>query len=190
MYCLWRCCLDAPRKNNSAADSLYNSWGVRQGVWWVMITMKNKTAIDWCAWCYRYPLGIRPTRTTVKRRKINNENEVLNFFRLLYAIVKIAFTATIISSFSFLFRSSYMIYFIHHYHSILSREHMNPQLTCSQHQWLHSSVSRASHRYHEVTGSNPVEVLNFFFQASLRNCINCIHCDDHFFIFISFPQFI
>ena len=35
---------------------------------------------------------------------------------------------------------------------------------------------------HEVTGSNPVEVLNFF-QASLRNCINCVHCDDHFFIF-------
>ena len=35
-----------------------------------------------------------------------------------------------------------------------------------------------------------VEVLNFFFQASLRNCINCVHCDDHFFIFFSFPQFI
>ena len=32
------------------------------------------------------------------------------------------------------------------------------------------------------TGSNPVEVLNFF-QASLRNCINCVHCEDHFFIF-------
>ena len=31
----------------------------------------------------------------------------------------------------------------------------------------------------EVTGSNPVEVL---FQASLRNCINCVHCDDHVFI--------
>ena len=29
-----------------------------------------------------------------------------------------------------------------------------------------------------------------FCQASLRNCINCVHCDDHFFIFISFPQFI
>ena len=41
----------------------------------------------------------------------------------------------------------------------------------------------------EVTGSNPVQGLNFF-QASLRNCINCVHCDDHFFIFISFPQFI
>ena len=29
-------------------------------------------------------------------------------------------------------------------------------------EWLHSSVGRASHRYREVTGSNPVEVLNFF----------------------------
>ena len=29
--------------------------------------------------------------------------------------------------------------------------------------------------------SNPVEVLNFF-QASLRNCINCVYCDNHFFI--------
>ena len=32
---------------------------------------------------------------------------------------------------------------------------MNPQLTCSQRQWLHSSVGGASHRYCEVTGSNP-----------------------------------
>ena len=39
---------------------------------------------------------------------------------------------------------------------------MNPQLTYSQRQWLHSSVGRASHRYREVTGSNPVEALNFF----------------------------
>ena len=23
----------------------------------------------------------------------------------------------------------------------------------------------------------------FFLQASLRNCIHCVHCDDHFFIF-------
>ena len=69
-------------------------------------------------------------------------------------------------------------------HSFLSLENMNPQLTCSHCQWRHSSVGRASHRYREIMGSNPVEVLNFFFQASLRNCINCIHCDDHFFIFI------
>ena len=25
-----------------------------------------------------------------------------------------------------------------------------------------------------------------FFQASLCNCINCVHCDDHFFIFVIF----
>ena len=31
---------------------------------------------------------------------------------------------------------------------------------------------------------------DFFFQASLRNCINCVHCDDHLFISISFQQFI
>ena len=29
--------------------------------------------------------------------------------------------------------------------------------------------------------ANPIEVLNFF-QASLRNCINCVLCDDRFFI--------
>ena len=28
-----------------------------------------------------------------------------------------------------------------------------------------------------------IQVLHFFFQASLRNCINCVHCEDHFFIF-------
>ena len=38
-------------------------------------------------------------------------------------------------------------------------------------------------KFRTSTGSNPIEVLNFF-QASLRNCINCIHYDDHFFIFI------
>ena len=57
------------------------------------------------------------------------------------------------------------------------------------HNWPAPNVSgfiaqlvRASHRYREVTGSNPVEVLNFC-QASLRNCINCFHCDDHFYTF-------
>ena len=65
---------------------------------------------------------------------------------------------------------------------------MNPKLTCSQRQWLHISVGRASHRYREVTGSSPVEVLNFF-QASLRNCKNFDHnCEYHssFDIFLVF----
>ena len=62
------------------------------------------------------------------------------------------------------------------------------------HNWPTPNVSgfiaqlvRASHRYRDVTGSNPVEVLNFF-QASLRNCINCVHnCEDHS-PFDSFPS--
>ena len=62
-------------------------------------------------------------------------------------------------------------------------------MTCSQRQWLHSSVGRASHRYREVTGSNPVEVLNFF-QASLRNCLNCVSLRRSYLHFISCPQFI
>ena len=37
----------------------------------------------------------------------------------------------------------------------------------------------------KIQDFNPVEVLNFF-QASLLNCINCVHCDDHFFTFIKF----
>ena len=34
----------------------------------------------------------------------------------------------------------------------------------------------------EVIVANPFEVLEFF-QASLRNCINCVNCDDHFVSF-------
>ena len=74
---------------------------------------------------------------------------------------------------------TYDFFHMHHSFTYLSREHMNPKLTCSQRQWPHSSVGRASHRYREVTGSSPVEVLNFF-QASLRNCKNCDrNCEDH-----------
>ena len=89
--------------------------------------------------------------------------EVLNFFRLLYAIAKIAtITARIILHLISYPQFTYYLFHIHHSPSYFSREHMNPKLTCSQRQWLHSSVGRASHRYREVTGSSPVEVLNFF----------------------------
>ena len=59
-------------------------------------------------------------------------------------------------------------------------EHMNPQLTCSQRQWLHSSVGRASHRpvIARSRVQTPLKSWILFFQASLRNCINCVHCDE------------
>ena len=102
------------------------------------------------------------------------------FFRLLYAIAKIAIiTARIILHLISYPRFTYDLFHMHHSPSYLSREHVNPKLTCSQRQWLHSSVGRASHRYREVTGSSSIEVLNFF-QASLHNCKNCDHNgEDH-----------
>ena len=106
------------------------------------------------------------------------------FKRLLYAIVKIAITTARIILHLILYPLfAYDLFHMHHSLTYLSREHMNPQLTGSQRQWLHSLVGRASHRYREVTGSSPVEVLNFF-QASLRNCQNCDHnCEEgSFFI--------
>ena len=83
--------------------------------------------------------------------------------KLLYAIAKIAIiTARIILHLISYPQFTYDLFHMHPSPTYLSREHMNPKLACSQRQWLHSSVGRASHRYREVTGSSPVEVLNFF----------------------------
>ena len=119
-------------------------------------------------------------RTGIARSRVQAPLKSWIFFRLLYAIAKIAIiTARIILHLISYPQFTYDLFHMHHSSSYLSREHMNPKLTCSQRQWLHSSVGRASHRYREVTGSSPVEVLNFF-QASLRNCKNCDHnCEDH-----------
>ena len=67
------------------------------------------------------------------------------FFRLLYAIVKIAITtARIILHLISYPQFTYDLFHMHHSFTYLSREHMNPQLTCSQRQWLHSSVGRVA----------------------------------------------
>ena len=115
--------------------------------------------------------------------------EVLNFFRLLYAIVKIAITtARIILHLISYPQFTYDLFDMHHSLTYLSREHMNPQLTCSQCQWLHSSVGRVSHRYCEVTGSSPIEVLNFFrlLYAIVKIAITTARIILHL---ISYPQF-
>ena len=119
-------------------------------------------------------------RTGIARSRVQAPLKSWIFFRLLYAIAKIAIiTAWIILHLISYSHFTYDLFHMHHSPTYLSREHMNPKLTRSQRQWLHSSVGRASHRYREVTGSSPVEVLNFF-QASLRNCKNCDHnCEGH-----------
>ena len=54
------------------------------------------------------------------------------------------------------------------------------------HNWPAPNISgfiahliKASHRYREGTGSNPLKSWNFF-SAFLRNCVDCVHnCEDH-----------
>ena len=85
------------------------------------------------------------------------------FFRLLYAFVKIAFiTAKIIALLDFISAVHiwFISYTIHHW--------FIPHGTIRAHKWPAPNASgfiaqlvRASHRNREVTGSNPVEVLNF-----------------------------
>ena len=45
---------------------------------------------------------------------------------------------------------------------------------CTANNYWENQSRRVLHRH--------LCIMNFF-QASLRNCINCVHCDDHFFIF-------
>ena len=64
-----------------------------------------------------------------------------------------------------------MIYFIYicHIHLITGTyERIIDQLPTTVASWL-SCMVRASHRYREVTGSNPIQVLVFFFSGFLRN---------------------
>ena len=127
----------------------------------------------------------------LNKLKTQNKNALLSsFVRRSHHVLIISWLFSLLFSLSHDFISAVHIWFISYasFTSYLSREHMNPKLACSQRQWLHSSVGRASHRYRKVTGSSPVEVLNFF-QASLRNCKNCDHnCEDHY-LMISYPQF-
>ena len=79
-------------------------------------------------------------RGTLAKNVIADGNE----FRLLYAIVKIAITtARIILHLISYPQLTYDLFHMHHSLTYLSREHMNSQLTCSQRQWLHSSVGRS-----------------------------------------------
>ena len=66
-----------------------------------------------------------------------------------------------------------MKYFIYNFtfipHGLLRTD--NPQMSSSQHRWVHSSVRWIANRYHKVTGLNPLEIPTFsgFY---IRNCMN------------------
>ena len=55
---------------------------------------------------------------------------------------------------------------------------LNSQMKTFQRQWFIAQLIRASHRYREVTGSNPVELLPFsgFYTQLLK--LRLLHCDD------------
>ena len=116
--------------------------------------------------------GSLPTRETTSRATFNLHEpnpsphpsyNVENTYPQLFLTLNIAITtARIILHLISYPQFTYDLFHMHYSLTYLSRQHMNPQLTCSQRQWLPSSVGRASHRYREVTGSSPVEVLNFF----------------------------
>ena len=104
-------------------------------------------------------------------RALNRANFCLPWWQKKNQCIQIKIPPLLKEDFSKLFENSYK------WHSVFTRYQCDP---------LTKSI-RASHRYCEVTGSNPVEVLNF----SGFYIHNCIHnCKDHTVAhFISHPQF-
>ena len=121
--------------------------------------------------------GKQCLRKTLPEQVNRDPVEVLTFQASLRNCLSCVITGMIIA---YLFSNPqfYMKHNIYHFTSILHgliRTHKWPVPNVSG---FIAQLLRASHRYREVTGSNPVEVLTF--QASLRNCLNCVHrCDDH-----------
>ena len=103
-------------------------------------------------------------------------------YDVIYEIIHILNCGFEISKYrtNFKFAVQYMKHFIYHFTSILHgliRTQKWPALNVSG---FIAQLVRASHRYREVTGSNPVEVLAF------SGFLNCVHyCDDHSSLLIS-----
>ena len=66
----------------------------------------------------------RTRRKTSRRRKENQQTQ--DHARIILHLISYP-------------QFTYDLFHMHHSFTYLSREHMNPQLTCSQRQWLHSS---------------------------------------------------
>ena len=75
----------------------------------------------------------------------------------------------------------YESFHLHYVISLLSQENKNSQLTSLPMCGFIAQLVEHRTGIAEVTGSNPVEALNFF-QASLFQLLKLeIHCDDHLF---------
>ena len=115
------------------------------------------------------PSKIVESRFKSSNQIIKKEKELVlyNNSRLLYAIAKIAFITAEDHSFTwFHIRSSIYAWFISYIISFVDSfitgtfEPTKDQLATSVASYNVVQLVRASHRYREVTGSNPVEVLN------------------------------
>ena len=103
------------------------------------------------------------------------------FFRLLYSnCLNWKFTAKITYHLHVYPQFIYESFHIHYIISLLSRENMNSQLTSLPMCGFIAQLVEHRTGIAEVMGSNPVEALIFFFQASLFQLLKLeIHCEDH-----------
>ena len=109
----------------------------------------------------------------------SNPVEFLTFSGFSTQLLKCVHTWYVNGLLDFKIRSSiYGTFHIYHLTSILHgliRTHKWPAPNISG---FIAQLVRASHRYREVTHSNPVK--SWLFQPSIRNCLNCVHnCGDH-----------
>ena len=120
--------------------------------------------------------GLSVGRGRLNETKKQNSLTYSEFFRLLFRqfhkIITLITARIIAYATWFHIRSSIIIWNISYITSRFLKAHYNPQLTSSQCPFI-AQLVRVSHQYHEVTGSSPVDVLNFsgFY---IHNCINCV----------------
>ena len=99
----------------------------------------------------------------------------------------ISFPQFILWFISFHFRCSYMIYFIY-----IINTHFSHRNIWTHNNWPAPNISGfiaqlVEHRTGIATSRVQTPLKSWiFFQASSCNCINCIHCDDHFFLSFHF----
>ena len=103
----------------------------------------------------------------------SNPVEALIFFRLLYSnCLNWKFTAKIAYHLHIYPQFTYESFHIHYIISLLSRKNMNSQLTSLPMCGFIAQLVEHRTGIADVTGSNPIEALIFFFRLLYSNCFN------------------